>query len=231
MDMEWDPLAAFFSAGLSYSSDNHPSSSSSRSPPQLHSTFSADRSAFESQDQAATAALNLDLEHPQDGIPNEPKYFGIWHHSASHPLPHELRIDAPTPPSESLQVTINPTLLGIRSPANLDPRLLALREEEEEEELLPEGEGSTNIAIMEMSVDSHSNQSSTTPAAPSTKRKHKASLDILPLNRSVSTRSQKQLKGKAKELPMAGSGSTLATRGILEWTGGHFFVCFSLVLT
>ena len=198
----------------------------------MHSTFSVDRSTSESQGQEATTVLNLDLEHPQDGIPNELNYFGIWHPSASYPLPHELCIDAPTLPSASLQATINPTLLEVRSPANLVSHLLVLREEEEEEEeLLPEGEGSTNIAIAEMSVGSHSNQSSMTPAAAPTKRKCKASLDILLLNRPVSTRSWRQPKGKAKELPKAASGSTLVTHGILEWTGEHFFICFSLVST
>ncbi|KAF8224838.1 hypothetical protein L208DRAFT_1380933 [Tricholoma matsutake] len=188
MDMEWNPLTDFFSAGLPHPSDSHALSSS-------YSTFSVDRSAFESQDQPGTAALNLELEHPQDGIPNKLNYFGIWHPSAK-----------------------------IQSPANLDPCLVLRREEEEEEEeLLPEGGGSVNIAIMKMSVDSHSNQPSTIPAAASTKRKRRASLDILPLNRPMSTWPWRQPKGKAKELPKA---STLAMSGALEWMGDHFFSCF-----
>ncbi|KAF8230381.1 hypothetical protein L208DRAFT_1476117 [Tricholoma matsutake] len=157
MDTEWNPLTDFFSAGLPHLLDSHALSSS-------YSTFSVNRSAFESQDQPGTAALNLELEHPQDGVPNELNYFGIWHLSASCPLPHELCIYAPTLPSESLKVTINPSLLEIQSPANVDPHL-ALRseeegeeekEEEEEEgeegELLPEGGGSVNIAIMKIEV-------------------------------------------------------------------------------
>jgi hypothetical protein len=188
-----------------------------------------DHRGFQNPHAGAGQPHSTDWHHP-DGIPHKREYFRIWDPPGDYPLPHECHLDARALPSELSHVTIHPLPGNLSSQifqlsANLDP-CLALRreeeeEEEEEEELLPEGEGSMNAAItqitMAMSVDPpHSTQPSMTVAATSTECKRKASLDILQLDRPMSTWVQRQKKDKAKELPKASSSSTSVMSGTPE---------------